>query len=100
MIFCVYDCLRRRMGGHTPTSDTLPRESPPPHSLQQLTNLLWCVERLSWQNQTWAPYSSAESGKVPKSGKNITYETTPDHYFEGLPIGYLMARFHNITTNI
>ena len=34
------------MGGHTPISVTLPRGSPPPHSLQQLTILLWSVEEI------------------------------------------------------
>ena len=34
------------MGSHTPTSDTLPRGSPPPHFLQQLTNLLWHVDEI------------------------------------------------------
>ena len=46
MIYYLYDRLRRHMGGHTLTSDTLPRGSPPPHFLQQLKNLLWCVEEI------------------------------------------------------
>ena len=37
---------------------------------------------MSWLNQTWAPYS-AKSGKVPKSGNDISYETTPDHFDVG-----------------
>ena len=36
-----------------------------------------------WLNKTWAPYSSAKSGKVPKSGKDISCETTPDHFDVG-----------------
>ena len=36
-----------------------------------------------WLNQTWAPYSSAKSRKVPKSGKDISYATTPDYFDVG-----------------
>ena len=55
------------------TSDhTLPRGSPPPHSLQQTTNLLWCVDEIVMVKPDLAPCSSAKSGKVPKSGKDNT----------------------------
>ena len=36
-----------------------------------------------WLNQTWAHYTSAKSEKVPKSGKDISCETTPDHFAVG-----------------
>ena len=81
MIFCVYDCLRRRMGGHTPTSDTLPRGSPPPHAPQQLTHL-WCGEEIVTVKPDLGTLFFRQKRKSTqvKSGKDISYKTTPDHY--------------------
>ena len=50
---------------------------------------------MSWLNQTWAPYYSAKSGKVLKSGKDISYETTPDHFDVGT-----IAASHNQSGNM
>ena len=71
------------MGGHTLTSDTLPRGIPPPHSLQQLTTLLWCVEEIVMvKPDMGTPFL------IQKSGKDTFNETTPDHFDVG-PIATL-----------
>ena len=78
-VFFVFDCLRHHMVGHTTTSDSVPRGSPPPHSLQQLTNLLWCVDEIVMVKTDLGTVFYRQKQKSTKSGKNISSRTTPDH---------------------